>query len=133
MTLARYAIPVAACAALFLAACGGGGGGSTTTAQTPTDPPQSPAPTASGDPNRELRAARAAAAVPRFDGVFAGSSTGGVTLSSNVDSRRATTDLAVATFSNGRFLAGVEREGKSDLFIDSNDATSRPTSGGTSE
>lgn len=129
MTLARYAIPVAALAALTLAACGGGGGGgSTTTAQTPADPPQSPAPTAPGDPNRELRAARAAAAAaPRFDGVFAGSSTGGVTLSSNVDSRRATTDLAVATFSNGRFLAGVEREGKSDLFIDSNDATNRPS------
>ena len=45
MTLARYPILIAACASLTLAACGGGGGGgSTTTAQTPTDPPQSPAP-----------------------------------------------------------------------------------------
>ena len=156
MTLARYTIPVAACAVLSLAACGGGGGGgSTTTAQTPADPPQSSVPprqspepspeppasppdpigpgAAGDDPDRELRAARAAAtAVPRFEGIFAELPAGGVTLSTNVDSRRATTDLAVATFSGGRLLAVVERQGKSDLFIDSDDATSRPSGGSSS-
>lgn len=151
MTLARYPIPIAVLAALSLAACGGGGGGgSTTTAQTPTDPPQSPAPprqspapspeppapppdpigpgAAGDDPDRELRAARlAATAIPRFEGVFAGSSTGGVTLSSNVDSRGVTTDLAVATFSGGRFLAGVAHRGETRRFIDSDDAIGRPS------
>ena len=151
MTLARYPIPIAVLAALSLAACGGGGGGgSTTTAQTPTDPPQSSAPprqspapspeppasppdpigpgAAGDDPDRELRAARAAAtAVPRFEGIFAGSSAGGVTLSSNIDSRRVTTDLAVATFSGGRFLAGVAHQGEARRFIDSDDAIDRPS------
>lgn len=136
----RYlAALAAALLGLTLAACSGGGGGSPTasmpqtpapTPQTPTDPTPAPTPTprtaaptpqsvAGADPERTIRAARAATRnLPRF---------GSVTQSTNavngITTDRARVNLDPAA---ERLRVTVERQGKDPLILDSNDALGEP-------
>ena len=126
----RHLAALAAALGLTLAACSGGGGGSPTapTAQTPAPAPQTPtdptpAPTpqsvAGADPERTIRAARAATRnLPRF---------GSVTQSSNavngITTDRARVNLDPAA---ERLRVTVERQGKDPLILDSNDALGEP-------
>ena len=128
----------AALLGLTLAACSGGGGGSPTASmpqtpapapQTPTDPtpapmpPRTAAPTpqsvAGADPERTVRAARAATRnLPRF---------GSVTQSTNavngITTDRARVNLDPAA---ERLRVTVERQGQDPLILDSNDALGEP-------